>query len=92
MAKVEAEARKSVAYATALERHVERCGDGERFVPLSFEISGTWGVEMRELFAEGCKLARRHRSADLFHWSAIEFMGHWRQRLSSVALGRGRAR
>ena len=25
------------------------------------------------------------------HWSAMEFMGHWRQRLS-VALGRGRAR
>ena len=36
-------------------------------------------------------LAGRQRSADLFHWSAMEFMGHWRQRLS-VALGRGRAR
>jgi hypothetical protein len=31
------------------------------------------------------------RSTDLFHWSAMEVMEHWRQRLS-VALGRGRAR
>jgi hypothetical protein len=49
------------------------------------------GVGMWELFAEGCKMARHQRSADLFHWSAMEFMGYWRQRLS-VALGRGRAR
>ena len=30
-------------------------------------------------------------SADLFHWSAMESMEHWRQHLS-VNLGRGRAR
>jgi len=90
-AAAKAEARKNAAYAAALERQAERFGNGERFVPLAFEISGTWGVGMRELFAEGCKLAGRQRSADLFHWSAMEFMGHWRQRLS-VALGRGRAR
>jgi hypothetical protein len=89
-AAAKAEARKNAAYAAALEWQAERFGNGERFVPLSFEISGTWGVGMRELFAEGCKLAGRQRSADLFHWSAMEFMGHWRQRLS-VALGRGRA-
>jgi hypothetical protein len=53
---------------------------GNQFVPLSFETSGTWGLGMRELFAEGCKLVGRQRSADLFHWSAIEFMGHWRRR------------
>jgi hypothetical protein len=90
-AAAKAEARKNAAYAAALERQAERFGNGERFVPLSFEISGTWGVGMRELFAEGCKLAGRQRSTDLFHWSAMEFVGHWRQRLS-VALGRGRAR
>jgi len=35
------EARKNVAYATTmtLEWQVERFGNGERFVPLSFEIS-----------------------------------------------------
>jgi hypothetical protein len=57
LAKVEA--RKNVAYATTLERQVERFGNGEWFVPLSFEISGTWGVGVRELFADTCKLARR---------------------------------
>ena len=30
---------------------------------------------MRELFAEGCKLAGRQRSTDLFHWSAMDFYG-----------------
>ena len=48
-------------------------------------------VGMRELFAKGCKLTGRQRSADRFHWIAMEFIGYWRQRLS-VALGRGRAR
>jgi hypothetical protein len=90
-AAAEVEARKNAAYAATLEWQAKRFGNGERFVPLSFEISGTWVVEMRELFAEGCKLAGRHRIADLSHWSAMEFMGYWRQRLS-VALGRGRAR
>ena len=41
-AKAEAEARKNAAYAAALERQAERFGNGERFVPLSFEISGIW--------------------------------------------------
>ena len=46
-AAAKAEARKNAAYAAALERQAERFGNGERFVPLSFEISsrehGGWG-------------------------------------------------
>jgi hypothetical protein len=66
-AAAKAEATKNAAYAAASERHAERFGNEERFVPLSFEISGTWGVKMWELFVEGCKLTGRQRSADLFH-------------------------
>jgi hypothetical protein len=80
-AAAKAEARKNAAYATTLEWQAERFGNEERFVPLSFEISGTWGVGVWELFAEGCKLVGRQRRADLFHLSAMECMGHWRQRL-----------
>ena len=61
------EARENVAYATTLEWPAERFGNGERFVPLSFDISGPWGVGIRELFVESCKLVGRQRSADLFH-------------------------
>jgi hypothetical protein len=42
-AAAKAEARKNAAYTAALDRHAERFGSGEWFVPLSFEISGTWG-------------------------------------------------
>jgi hypothetical protein len=54
-----AEARKNAVYAAASEWQAERFGNGERFVPLSFGISETWRVGMRELLAEGCKLAGR---------------------------------
>jgi hypothetical protein len=56
-ATAKAEARKKVADATTLEWQMEWFGDGEWFVPLSFEISGPWGVGMRELFVEGCHAA-----------------------------------
>jgi hypothetical protein len=82
-------------YAAALERQVERFGNGEQFVSLFFDISGIpwyggWGSGDVGAIHEGCKLAGRQRSADLSQWRAIDFMGYWRQRLS-VALGRGRA-
>jgi hypothetical protein len=48
-AAAKAEAQKNVAYATTLERQVERFGNGARFVALSFEMLGTWGVGIREL-------------------------------------------
>jgi hypothetical protein len=66
-AAAKAEARKNTAYATTLEWHAKLFGIGELFVPLSFAISGAWGVGMWELFVEGCKLTGRQRSADLFH-------------------------
>ena len=61
------EARKNGAYTTTLERQVERFGNDEWFVLVSFDVSGKWGVGTWELFAEGCNLVWRQRSADLSH-------------------------
>ena len=59
-----------------------------RFVPLGFEAGGAFGQATLDFLKEVDEVAGDQSSADLFHWSAMEFGEHWLQRLSLV-LARG---
>lgn len=84
-----AETRKKKAYAPAKAREEARWRRKIRFIPLAFEISGGWGEEMAKFFEECVRLKKRRRSAEMYHWCAMEYGKHWRQRLS-VTIIRGR--
>ena len=84
-----AETRKEKAYKKAKEREEALCGRKIRFIPLAFEISGGWGEKMAKFFEECVRLKKRRRSAEKYHWCAMEYGKHWRQRLS-VTIIRGR--
>jgi hypothetical protein len=77
-AAAKAEARNNVAYVATSERQVERFGNGERFVPLSFEISGHggWGCESysrRAASWRGASVARISSTGAL--WSLWDIGG-----------------
>lgn len=61
----------------------------DRFVPLGFEANGAWGPEAREFLKEVAECARAKRSVELYGWSAMTYVKHWRQRIG-VVVGRGR--
>ena len=61
-----------------------------RFVPLGFEAGGAFGRATLDFLREVVEVAGDQSSADLYHWSAMEFGEHWLQRLSLV-LARGQA-
>ena len=68
-----------------------RLHEADVFVPLAYEANGTWGTRARAFFEDVLRIAGTEgsRSADLYHWSAMTFGGHWRRRVA-VVLGRGR--
>ena len=80
-----AEGRKDRAYAGAMGRNSEH-----QFVALAFEATGAWGPTARWFFRLCVGLAERRRGAAMWHWSAMTFRKHWRQRIG-VTLGKGRA-
>ena len=59
-----------------------------RFVPLGVEAGGAFGRATLDFLREVEEVAGDQSSADLYHWSAMEFGEHWLQRLSLV-LARG---
>ena len=67
--------------------------DEDIFVPFAFEVGGAWGTEAEEFLKESKKVAEHCRNGvgDLSHWSAINWGGHWRQRIG-VEIARGLAR
>ena len=82
---------KRAKYDEALRRVRVRPGQRTvKFWPLALECNGAWGADMEELFDECVRMRPRRRGAELYHWSAMEFGKHWRQRIG-VAVGRGRA-
>ena len=60
------------------------------FVPLGFEIGGSWGPQAQEMLREVAECARGQRSVELYGWAAATYTKHWRQRIGCI-LGRGRA-
>ena len=58
-----------------------------RFVPLGFEAGGAFGQATLDFLREVEEVAGDQSSADLYHWSAMEFGEHWLQRLSFGGLG-----
>ena len=60
------------------------------FVPFAIERDGAWGSEAHQAFASIVEAAQAGVDAEAFHWSAMNFERHWRQRVA-VALGRGQA-
>ena len=93
-------ASKDASYAKSLERERRggvgwfesvRLHEADVFVPLAYEANGTWGTRARAFFEDVLRIAGSEgsRSADLYHWSAMTFGGHWRRRVA-VVLGRGR--
>ena len=62
-----------------------------RFVPLGFEAGGAFGASTLNFLAEVEKKAGAQSSADLYHWSAMVWGEHWRQRLG-MGLAQGQAR
>eukprot|EP01050_Picozoa_sp_SAG11_P012113 SAG11_NODE_1327_length_5194_cov_9.461237_2_plen_135_part_00 len=60
------------------------------FVPLGFEAGGAFGASTLDFLEMVARTARAGASADLYHWSAMVWGEHWRQRLS-LALARGQA-
>ena len=63
---------------------------GHTFVPLGFEANGSWGQQSLDFFGDVVEEARCNSSAELYHWCAMVFGAHWRQRIG-VALARGQA-
>ena len=71
-------------------KHV-RGQEVDRFIPIAYEMCGTWGTAARSFFKFVVKCAGSEgtRAAELYHWSAMTFGGHWRRRVA-VEIGRGR--
>ena len=71
-------------------KHV-RGREVDRFMPIAYEMCGTWGTAARSFFKFVVKCAGSEgtRAAELYHWSAMTFGGHWRRRMA-VEMGRGR--
>ena len=71
-------------------KHV-RGREVDRFIPIAYEMCGTWGTAARSFFkfVVKCAGAEGTRAAELYHWSAMTFGGHWRRRVA-VEIGRGR--
>ena len=71
-------------------KHV-RGREVDRFMPIAYEMCGTWGTAARSFFKFVVKCAGSEgtRAAELYHWSAMTFGGHWRRRVA-VEIGRGR--
>ena len=61
-----------------------------QFVPLGFEAGGGFGPATLQFLQEIETVASQQSSADLYHWSAMMWGEHWRQRLS-LELARGQA-
>ena len=61
------------------------------FIPTAYEMCGTRGTAARSFFKFVVKCAGSEgtRAAELYHWSAMTFGGHWRRRVA-VEIGRGR--
>ena len=57
------------------------------------QAGGAWGTEAEEFLKESKKVAEHCRNGigDLSHWSAMNWGGHWRQRIG-VEIARGLAR
>jgi len=68
-------------------------GARDEFVPFAFEVGGALGREAEELIGEAVRVAEYNRKGlgDLAHWSALNWEGHWRQRIG-VEIMRGVAR
>ena len=80
-------------WAAAAEDEVEEAWlvhETHRFVPLGFEAGGAFGPSTLGFLQEVEKVASAQSSADLYHWSAMMWGEHWRQRLS-LGLARGQA-
>ena len=71
----------------------ESLGVSDEFVPFAFEVGGALGGEAEELIGEATRVAEYNRKGlgDLAHWSALNWEGHWRQRIG-VEIMRGVAR
>ena len=91
---------KDKSYEKALKREAEgghgwlqnmRGREIDRFIPIAYEMCGTWGTAARSFFkfVVKCAGAEGTRAAELYHWSAMTFGGHWRRRVA-VEIGRGR--
>jgi hypothetical protein len=76
------------ATAAAMDAAVEAAG--HTFVPLGFEANGSWGQQSLDFFGDVVEQAGFNSSAELYHWCAMVFGAHWRQRIG-VALARGQA-
>ena len=92
---------KHKSYEEAIERERQgqagwfpelRLQSTDQFVPLAYEMNGTWGADADKFFRFVVECAGNEgtRAAELYHWSAMTFGEHWR-RLVAVELGRGRA-
>jgi len=68
-------------------------GARDEFVPFAFEVGGALGREAEDLIGEAVSVAEYNRKGlgDLAHWSALNWEGHWRQRIG-VEIMRGVAR
>ena len=68
-------------------------GARDEFVPFAFEVGGALGREAEDLIGEAVRVAEYNRKGlgDLAHWSALNWEGHWRQRIG-VEIMRGVAR
>ena len=60
------------------------------FVPLAFERDGQWGPRAVSALASIVEVAKQGVDVEAFHWSAMNFNRHWRQRVA-MSLGRGQA-
>ena len=68
-----------------------RLEEVDQFVPLAYEACGSWGQHAKYFcnFVKRCAGTEGTRAAELYHWSAMTFGGHWRRRVA-VEIGRGR--
>ena len=88
-AAVAAEAVATTATATAANSQLDP-RPAYKFVPFAIERDGAWGSEAHQAFGSIVEAAQAGVDAEAFHWSAMNFERHWRQRVT-VALGRGQA-
>ena len=93
-------ADKERKYKAAMKRQLRglpgwlanvRLEEVDQFVPLAYEACRSWGQHAVDFFnfVKRCAGTEGTRAAELYHWSAMAFGGHWRRRMA-VEIGRGR--
>ena len=94
------ESRKRRSYRLAMRRRLREARAGgagvpkgwaeDKFVPLGYEVTGTWGRSAEHFFAQVLEAKEATLCPELVDFNIVNFEEHWRQCIAA-ALAKGAA-